>query len=92
MPSAFTPNRDGLNDFYYPLTRGIKTIKRFAIFNRYGQQLFEAKNFTPNERSIGWNGKLNGIDQSPGSYVFMLEAICDLGGIISKKDSFLLLK
>ena len=92
MPSAFTPNRDGLNDFYYPLTRGIKTIKRFAIYNRYGQQLFEAKNFVPNERSIGWNGKLNGIDQSPGSYVFMLEAICDLGGIISKKDSFLLLK
>ncbi len=92
MPSAFTPNRDGLNDVYYPLTRGIKTVIRFAIYNRYGQQVFEGKNFIPNDRTFGWNGKLNGIDQSPGSYVYMLETICDLGEIITKKDSFLLLR
>ena len=92
MPSAFTPNKDGLNDIYYPLTRGIKTVKRFVIYNRYGQMVFDAKNFVPNERSFGWNGKLNGLDQSAGTYVYMLEAICDLGEIISKKDSFLLLR
>ena len=92
MPSAFTPNRDGLNDMYYPLTRGIKTVKRFAIFNRYGQRVFEAKNFIPNNKTFGWNGKLNGIDQSPGSYVYILETVCDVGEIISKRDSFLLLR
>ena len=92
MPSAFTPNQDGLNDIFYPLTRGIKLVKRFAIYNRYGQQLFEAKNFIPNEKSFGWNGKLNGFDQPAGSYVYMLETICDVGGIITKKDSFLLLR
>jgi gliding motility-associated-like protein len=92
MPSAFTPNRDGLNDIYYPMTRGIKTVKRFVIYNRYGQQLFERKNFVPNDKSFGWDGKLNGIDQSPGSYVYMLETICDLGEIVTKKDSFLLLR
>ncbi len=92
MPSAFTPNGDGLNDTYYPMTRGIKAVKRFAVYNRYGQQLFEAKSFTPNDKTFGWNGKFNGIEQSSGSYVFMLEAICDLGEIITKKDSFLLLR
>ena len=92
MPSAFTPNRDGLNDIYYPITRGIKSVKRFSIYNRYGQQVFEAKNFVPNDKSFGWNGKLNGIDQSSDTYVYMLETICDLGEIISKKDSFLLLR
>ena len=92
MPSAFTPNQDGLNDIFYPITRGIKLVKRFAVFNRYGQQLFEAKNFVPNDKSFGWNGKLNGFDQSPGSYVYMLETICDIGETIFKKDSFLLLR
>ena len=92
MPSAFTPNRDGLNDIYYPMTRGIKTVKRFAIYNRYGQQVFEAKNFSPNDKSFGWNGKLNGIDQSSDTYVYLLETICDLGDLISKKDSFVLLR
>ena len=92
MPSAFTPNQDGLNDIFYPLTRGIKLVKRFAVYNRYGQQLFEAKNFIPNDKSFGWNGKLNGFDQPPGSYVYMLETICDVGEIITKKDSFLLLR
>ena len=92
MPSAFTPNRDGLNDIFYPITRGIKLVKRFAVYNRYGQQLFEAKNFVPNDKSFGWNGKLNGFDQSPGSYVYMLETICDIGETIFKKDSFLLLR
>ena len=92
MPSAFTPNRDGLNDIYYPLTRGIKSIKRFAIYNRYGQQVFEAKNFVPNDKSFGWDGKINGIDQSAGTYIYMLETICDVGETIFKKDSFLLLR
>jgi len=92
MPSAFTPNQDGLNDVFYPMTRGIKLVKRFAVYNRYGQQLFEAKNFLPNDKSFGWNGKLNGFDQSPGSYVYMLETICDIGETIFKKDSFLLLR
>ena len=92
MPSAFTPNRDGLNDIYYPITRGIKTVKRFTVYNRYGQQLFEAKNFIPNDKTFGWNGKFNGVEQPSGGYVYMLETICDLGDTMSKKDSFLLLR
>lgn len=92
MPSAFTPNKDGLNDIYYPLTRGIKSIKNFVVYNRFGQMIFEKRNFVPNERSFGWNGKFNGLEQAPGTYVYMLEAICDLGETIFKRDSFLLLR
>ncbi len=36
MPTAFTPNNDNLNDYFYPLTRGIKSIVRFSIYNRFG--------------------------------------------------------
>jgi len=92
MPSAFTPNRDLKNDVYYPLARGISTIKRFAIFNRYGQLIFEAKNFKPNDAAWGWDGKFKGQDQSTDAYVYFLEAVCDVGGTIIKKDSFILLR
>jgi gliding motility-associated-like protein len=92
MPSAFTPNNDAKNDVYFPLTRGISTIKRFAIFNRLGQLIFEVKNFKPNDKAWGWDGKFKGQDQSPDTYVFFLEAICDMGGTITKKDSFILIR
>jgi gliding motility-associated-like protein len=92
MPSAFTPNNDANNDRYFPIARGITTIKRFLIFNRLGQLLFEVKNFRPNDSSAGWDGRYMGQEQSPGAYVYLLEAVCDQGGIITKKESFLLIR
>ncbi len=92
LPSAFSPNRDGKNDVFHPITRGIKSITKFAIFNRFGQLLYEAKDIRPNEKTTGWDGKYKGVEQEGGAYVFILEAICDLGEIITKKDSFLLLR
>ena len=92
MPSAFTPNKDGRNDIFYPMTRGIKTVKKFTVYNRYGQQVFERTNFLPNNRLLGWDGKFKGIDQTPDTYVYIMETICDLGEIISRNGSFILLR
>ncbi len=92
VPSAFTPNKDGKNDIFRPITRGIKTITKFIVFNRYGQILFEAKDFIPNVSNIGWNGKVNGENQPPQTYVFLLSAICDSGEIVEKKDAFILIR
>ncbi len=92
MPTAFTPNNDGLNDYYYPLTRGIKTIVRFSIYNRFGQLVYEARNFSPNEKSFGWNGRLKSQDQHSQVFVYYIEAICDVGDTVYKKGSFVLLR
>jgi PKD repeat protein len=92
MPSAFSPKSTVNNTRYYPLTRGIKSIPRFTIFNRYGQIVYDAKNIKPNEKMLGWDGKFNGEDQPLGAYIYILEAICEQGEMISKKDSFLLLR
>ena len=92
MPSAFTPNKDGKNDMFYPLTRGIKMVKKFTVFNRYGQAVFEKLNFLPNNKLLGWDGKFKGIDQNADSFVYVMETICDLGEIISRNGSFLLLR
>ena len=92
MPKAFTPNNDNLNDYFYPISIGIKLINRFIIYDRKGQVVFEARNFVPNNKMLGWDGRFKGAEQAIGSYVYILDAVCDLGEKLFKKDSFLLLR
>ena len=70
VPTAFTPNNDGLNDFLRPLLFGIKEIKYFRIFNRWGQVIFETKTERP-----GWDGTLNGMKVPTQVVVWVLEGI-----------------
>ena len=92
MPSAFTPNNDQLNDYYKPITRGIKIIKHFYIYNRLGQCIYEKNFFIPNEKNLGWDGKFKNTDQEQAVYVFIIEATCDVGKEIIAKGSFVLLR
>jgi gliding motility-associated-like protein len=66
VPNAFTPNADGRNDVFKPLLFGPATDFSFVIFNRWGGKVFETHN--PAE---GWNGKLNGVDASADTYVWL---------------------
>jgi gliding motility-associated-like protein len=92
IPNAFTPNNDNLNDIFYPIGRGIKTIRVFAIYDRFGQLVFERENFEPNDPNFGWNGKRNGMDQTSNVYVYYLEAECFLGEKLQKRGSVTLLR
>jgi gliding motility-associated-like protein len=92
MPNAFTPNNDNLNDYFYPLTRGVQSIIRFSIYDRFGNLVFEARNFIPNDKAFGWNGRVSGADQSTGVFVYYLEALCDSGEKLYKKGSVVLIR
>ena len=92
MASAFSPENLPAKKYYYPQTRGIKMINRFAVFNRYGEVIYEIKNALPNIRYNGWDGKYKGIDQISGGYVYMLDATCEMGEYLNKKGSFLLIR
>jgi gliding motility-associated-like protein len=92
IPNAFTPNGDNLNDYFYPLTRGIKSIVRFSIYDRMGNLVYEAKNFPPNDKTYGWNGRINGADQSTAVFVYYMEAVCDLGEKLYKRGSVVLIR
>lgn len=72
IPNAFTPNDDGSNDYFFPrqfLSRAL-TAFHMQIFNRWGQLIFE----TTNTDGRGWDGKLNGISQPTGVYIYLIEA------------------
>ncbi len=93
VPSAFTPNGDGLNDVLYPVARGYKTIRIFAVYNRNGEKVFERKNFSPNSASQGWNGYVKGVNrESLQAYVWMVEGECDTGATVVTKGSVILIR
>jgi len=70
VPTAFTPNADGLNDYLKPIAVGIKEMKYFRIYNRWGQLLFDIKSDPK-----GWDGTIGGKMQGTQVIVWMAEVI-----------------
>lgn len=70
VPSAFTPNGDGLNDIFRPLGTTIERLDYFRIYNRYGELIFETNNL-----SKGWDGTYKGKDQKTDNYIWTLRAV-----------------
>ncbi len=68
LPSAFTPNNDGLNDLARPYLIGMKGLKSFSVFNRWGQLVFFTQTY-----GEGWDGRFKGVEQPTGVYVWILE-------------------
>jgi gliding motility-associated-like protein len=79
IPNAFTPNGDGRNDVLYILggPQGSR-IKEFAVFNRYGQRVFQVHDAVPGDPQFGWNGTYNGKPVPAGTYVYL--AMLELTG------------
>ncbi|MBS1603865.1 MAG: gliding motility-associated C-terminal domain-containing protein [Bacteroidetes bacterium] len=70
VPTAFTPNGDGLNDYLYPLNAFKADNLVFKVFNREGQMVFQAHSWTDR-----WDGRVNGGDAPAGTYVWFLQYI-----------------
>lgn len=87
IPDAFTPNSDGKNDVFYISGSGIKAIHYVRIFDRWGGILYEKRNPGIDDRSSGWNGKVNGQLVAPGTYVYVVEMECSSGDRFVKKGT-----
>lgn len=70
IPNSFSPDGDGLNDFFLPreiLSSGLKTFT-MDIFNRWGEKVFTTNSIN----GRGWDGKYNGVPQPLGVYVYVI--------------------
>jgi len=92
MPNTFSPNNDGMNDYFYPRSGSAYTVSSLVIFNRWGQKLFEKTNFPSNNYSYGWNGKYLNQEQAADVYIYMMELQCADGKKIIKKGNITLLR
>jgi gliding motility-associated-like protein len=67
VPKAFTPNGDGINDKFCPLTICSFQHYELLIFNRWGELIFKTSNQTNK-----WDGKYKGSDCSAGVYIYTI--------------------
>lgn len=92
VPNTFSPNGDGSNDVFYVRGSGLARIKSLRIFNRLGEVVFEALNFSANDASKGWDGTYKGTKLSPDTYVYQLDVFCDNSDSIRVDGSLTLIR
>lgn len=64
IPNAFTPNSDGLNEFFKPSTLGVDKYT-MVLYNRWGQQIYVG-----NENDNGWDGNMKEKECPQDVYLF----------------------
>ncbi len=82
VPNTFSPNGDGVNDVFYARGVGLDRVKSLRVFNRWGEVVFEQRDFPVNNPQYGWNGKHKGGKQQPDVYVYQVEIFCENSEII----------
>ena len=69
VPNAFTPDNDGINDYFYPLGEGVSAANyKMYIFDRWGTQLFES-----DDMNTAWDGTFQGNKLKQEVYVWKIE-------------------
>ncbi len=67
VPTAFTPNGDGVNDVFMPSGLTFQNMVEFRVFNRWGQEVFLS-----NDPRKGWDGTYHGTRQDMGVYSWII--------------------
>ena len=69
VPSAFTPNGDGRNDYLRPILIGYSNLNSFEVFNRWGELCYH----TTSTDAQGWDGTYNGKRADIGTYFWIMK-------------------
>jgi gliding motility-associated-like protein len=71
LPSAFSPNNDGVNDKLRILNKNFSKLNWFRVYNRWGELVFEASDFLD-----AWDGTYKDKNQPMGVYAFSVSFVC----------------
>ncbi|RYZ55434.1 MAG: PKD domain-containing protein [Sphingobacteriales bacterium] len=92
IPNLFSPNGDGQNDVFYPRGQGLKEIRSFRIYNRWGEVVFESRSMGLNDPAAGWDGSYKGAALGPDVFVYVIDGVCESGEAISWKGDITLVR
>jgi len=87
VPTAFTPNGDGLNDILYARGKALVEIKTFIVSNRWGNVMYSSNNIKE-----GWDGTFRGQMAPTDAYVWYVKGICTNGQEVEKKGTITLIR
>jgi gliding motility-associated-like protein len=86
VPTAFSPNGDGLNDDFLLKGEGIVTYQ-LSIFNRWGEQVYISRSINDS-----WDGNFQGQPSPEGVYIWKLEARINSGTKVTRGGSLTLIR
>ncbi|MEL6392413.1 MAG: gliding motility-associated C-terminal domain-containing protein [Bacteroidota bacterium] len=94
VPTAFSPNLDGINDFLFPgFSPAVIQVQSFQIYDRWGGMLYQVEDVpADNGPSWGWNGESNGRPATVGVYVWTLEVLLPNGRTRSLAGDVMLIR
>lgn len=79
IPTAFSPNKDGINDVFQPYIRGMAQID-IMVYNRWGEILWKSTN-----TDKSWDGMVNGKRATMGFYFYRITGV-DMHGVEFEKN------
>jgi gliding motility-associated-like protein len=85
VPNAFIPG--GRNNELRPKAVGISVLHYFRVYNRWGQVVFQTS-----QMGKGWDGRVNGVVQNNGTYVWMISGTDYTGKQVVKKGTAILIR
>ena len=74
VPSAFSPNGDGINDILFAVGKNIENFN-FVIYDRWGEKIFEAKDL-----STGWDGTFKEKILDANVFMYRISATSTIDG------------
>ncbi len=87
IPSAFTPNGDGMNDRLTVFPVGIKAFGKLSVYDRWGKLLYYTEDYTK-----GWDGTYRGSPVETGAYVAVASGVDYKGRTMEKKMTIVVVK
>jgi gliding motility-associated-like protein len=87
IPTAFSPNGDGLNDIFRIEHSENFTLTSIRVFNRWGQVVFETSDI-----SSGWDGTYVGREQGIGAYAVVVAGVGDEGEPVMWKGNLTVIR
>ncbi|MFT3910613.1 MAG: gliding motility-associated C-terminal domain-containing protein [Ferruginibacter sp.] len=88
VPTAFTPNDDGLNDVFRAIPVGIAHTEYFRVINRYGKTIYDSTD----PFNKGWDGTYMGYKQPSGTYVWLIKGKDIHGKVVEMKGTVVLIQ
>ncbi|NNE29574.1 MAG: T9SS type B sorting domain-containing protein, partial [Saprospiraceae bacterium] len=92
VPTVFSPNGDSFNDLLISHGDGRATVDVFRLYDRWGSLLFETKDFSVGDETIGWDGSFRGQDLPPAVYVWYASVTFSDGEVLDFKGETTLIR
>lgn len=93
IPNIFSPNDDGSNDVFMIFGGDdVLLVRKFYVFDRWGDVVFEVENVPANDPNFGWEGDYKGSDLNAAVFVYMAEIVFIDGSTKLFKGDVVLMK